>query len=98
SFSRDWSSDVCSSDLKSGFVEEPRTSEVILARHCGLKVIAIGLVANMASGIIAGEPQCHDKSLKIAKKSLGNLSKLITLSISKKIGRASCRESVSDTV
>lgn len=51
-------------------------SDVIVARHCGLKVAAISSVTNMACGM-SDEKLTHDGVLKVAKQASVNLIKLL---------------------
>jgi len=50
--------------------------EVIIAKHCGLRVIAVSIVTNMASGMTQ-HTLSHDEVLKIANNACGHLSQLI---------------------
>jgi xanthosine phosphorylase len=50
-------------------------SDVIIARHCGLKVLAIAAITNLAAGMNP-EPLSHEQTLRAAKLSV---DKLITL-------------------
>jgi xanthosine phosphorylase len=50
--------------------------EVIIARHCGMKVVAISVVTNLACGL-AQEKITHDEVLLVAKNVMQNLTKLI---------------------
>jgi xanthosine phosphorylase len=50
--------------------------EVLIARHCGLKVVAIASVTNLAAGL-SDEPISHEITLKGAKQCSENLSRLI---------------------
>ncbi len=51
-------------------------SDVIVARHCGLKVAAISSITNMACGM-SEEKLTHDNVLKVAKQASINLIKLL---------------------
>ncbi len=51
--------------------------EVISARHCGLKVVAIATITNLAEGL-GGEDLSHEQTLKYAALAAGDLSRLIT--------------------
>ncbi len=50
--------------------------EVIAARHCGLRVIGLGVVTNLASGL-STTPQSHEETLLTARQSTGNMVRLI---------------------
>ena len=50
--------------------------EVILARYLGLKVAALSVVANMASGM-DDQPLSHERTIENAKKGIFNLKKLL---------------------
>lgn len=50
--------------------------EVIVARHCGLKVIAISTITNMAVGM-SDEVLTHESVLRVAKLATQDLSKLL---------------------
>ena len=51
-------------------------AEVVVARHCGMKVLAISVVTNMAAGIL-DQPINHAEVLEIGQKVKGQLSKLL---------------------
>jgi xanthosine phosphorylase len=50
--------------------------EVILARHAGLKVVAVSAITNLAEGM-GGEPLSHEQTLRYANQAAGDLSRLI---------------------
>ena len=50
--------------------------EVIVARHCGLKVAAIASITNLAEGM-GDEPLSHEQTLKVAASSAKGLTRLI---------------------
>ncbi|PPR78257.1 MAG: Purine nucleoside phosphorylase 2 [Alphaproteobacteria bacterium MarineAlpha2_Bin1] len=50
--------------------------EVILARHCGIKVIALSIITNLAAGI-SSKPITHEETLANAKIASKNISLLI---------------------
>ena len=50
--------------------------EVILARHAGLKVVAVSAITNLAEGM-GGEALSHDQTLRYANQAAGDLSRLI---------------------
>ncbi len=52
-------------------------SETILARHCGLRVVAISNITNMGVGM-SNEILTHEAVLQVGSHSVGNLSRLIT--------------------
>lgn len=60
--------------------------EVVLARHCGLRVCAISVIANLAVGMAADSPS-HAQTLAAAERATGDLARLIA---------AFCAEEVSD--
>lgn len=51
-------------------------AEVILARHCGLKVICISTVTNMATGL-SSEKLTHEGVLAVGKRAAQDLSRLV---------------------
>jgi xanthosine phosphorylase len=51
--------------------------EVIVARHCNLKVLAISVITNMACGM-SNEELTHEEVLKVAKMAVEDLSHLLT--------------------
>jgi purine-nucleoside phosphorylase len=50
--------------------------EVILARHAGLKVVAVSAITNLAEGM-GGEALSHEQTLRYANQAAGDLSRLI---------------------
>jgi xanthosine phosphorylase len=50
--------------------------EVILARHAGLRVIAVSAITNLAEGM-GGEPLSHEQTLRNAEAAAGDLTRLI---------------------
>lgn len=50
--------------------------EVIIARHCSLKVAVISVVTNLAAGL-SDEPITHEKTVHSAAKASNNLSRLL---------------------
>jgi xanthosine phosphorylase len=50
--------------------------EVILARHCGLRVCALSVIANLAEGMAADSPS-HAQTLAAAERATGDLARLI---------------------
>jgi xanthosine phosphorylase len=50
--------------------------EVILARHCGLRVCAVSVITNLAEGIAADSPS-HAQTLAVAERAAGDLARLI---------------------
>jgi xanthosine phosphorylase len=50
--------------------------EVILARHCGLRVAAVSAITNLAEGM-GGEQLSHEQTLRNAEKAAGDLTRLI---------------------
>ena len=63
-------------------------AEVVVARHCGMKVLAISVVTNMAAGIL-DQPINHEEVLEIGQKIKGEFSKLLKALIPKITGTAS---------
>jgi len=57
-------------------------AEVIVARHCGIKVLAISVVTNMAAGIL-NQPIHHDEVLEIGQRIKGEFSRLLVALIPK---------------
>lgn len=51
-------------------------AEVVVARHCGMKVLAISVVTNMAAGIL-DQPINHAEVLEIGQKIKGQFSGLL---------------------
>jgi purine-nucleoside phosphorylase len=51
--------------------------EVIAARHCGLEVLAISVVTNMAAGIGGDNKLTHEEVLEITKRRESDLAKLL---------------------
>jgi xanthosine phosphorylase len=50
--------------------------EVILARHCGLRVAAVSAITNLAEGL-GDEPLSHAQTLRHAEAAAGDLTRLI---------------------
>jgi len=50
--------------------------EVILARHAGLRVVAVSAITNLAEGM-GGEALSHDQTLRYANAAAGDLTRLI---------------------
>jgi xanthosine phosphorylase len=50
--------------------------EVILARHAGLRVVAISAITNLAEGM-GGEALSHEQTLRYANEAAGDLTRLI---------------------
>jgi xanthosine phosphorylase len=50
--------------------------EVILARHCGLRVAAVSAITNLAEGM-GGEALSHDQTLKYAAAAAEDLARLV---------------------
>ena len=51
--------------------------ETILARHAGMKVVALSLMTNYAAGLVAG-PISHEQTVAAAKAAAANVQKLLT--------------------
>jgi purine nucleoside phosphorylase len=50
--------------------------EVILARHCGLDVVALSVITNLAEGL-GPRALSHGETLAVAGKAAGDLARLI---------------------
>jgi xanthosine phosphorylase len=50
--------------------------EVILARHCGLRVCAVSVITNLAEGLVEEAPS-HLQTLVMAERAAGDLGRLI---------------------
>lgn len=50
--------------------------EVILARHCGLRVAGVSAITNLAEGM-GGEPLSHEQTLRHARAAADDLSRLV---------------------
>jgi xanthosine phosphorylase len=50
--------------------------EVILARHCGLRVCAVSVITNLAEGLAEDSPS-HQQTLALAERASGDLGRLI---------------------
>jgi xanthosine phosphorylase len=50
--------------------------EVILARHCGLRVAAVSAITNLAEGM-GGDALSHEQTLHFAAEAAGDLARLI---------------------
>ena len=50
--------------------------ETILARHAGLKVVALSLITNFAAGLEAG-PISHQQTLAVAAKAAADVKRLL---------------------
>jgi xanthosine phosphorylase len=51
--------------------------EVILARHCGLRVAAISAITNLAEGM-GGEPLSHEQTLRFAAVAAEDMQRLVS--------------------
>lgn len=51
--------------------------EVIAARHCGIKVLGISCITNMAAGV-SGKPLCHEEVTKTANAVKGQFIQLLS--------------------
>lgn len=56
--------------------------EVIVARHCGLKVAVISVVTNLAAGL-NDEPITHEGTVHFAAKASNNLGRLLEATVAK---------------
>jgi xanthosine phosphorylase len=50
--------------------------ETILARHCGLRVLAVSVITNFAEGMSDTELS-HEQTLRDAQRASGDLAKLL---------------------
>ncbi len=50
--------------------------EVILARHCGMRVAAVSAITNLAEGM-GGETLSHEQTLRFAAEAAGDLTRLV---------------------
>jgi purine-nucleoside phosphorylase len=50
--------------------------ETIVARHCGLRVVAVSVITNLAEGM-TDEPLSHEQTLGAAQAGAGELSRLL---------------------
>jgi xanthosine phosphorylase len=55
--------------------------ETIVARHCGLRVVAVSAITNYAEGM-SDEPVSHEQTLRDAARAAGDLAPLITRFVS----------------
>jgi xanthosine phosphorylase len=51
-------------------------AEVILARHCGVRVSAVSVITNLAEGLVE-EPLSHQQTLAMAERASGDLGRLV---------------------
>jgi xanthosine phosphorylase len=58
--------------------------ETILARHCGLRVVAVSAITNYAEGL-GDEPLGHEQTLREAERAAADLTRLL-LSFLKRVG------------
>jgi xanthosine phosphorylase len=59
--------------------------ETIAARHCGLRVLAVSVITNLAEGM-SDEPLSHEQTLRDAQRAAGDLARLL-LGFIERIGR-----------
>jgi xanthosine phosphorylase len=50
--------------------------ETIVARHCGLRVVAVSAITNLAEGM-SEIPLSHEQTLRDAQNAAGDLSRLL---------------------
>jgi xanthosine phosphorylase len=50
--------------------------EVIVARHCGLRVAAVSAIVNAAVGL-GGPPLSHEQTLAVARQCAGDMQRLL---------------------
>jgi purine nucleoside phosphorylase len=58
--------------------------ETIVACHCGLRVVAVSAITNLAEGL-SDEPLSHEQTLRDAQRAAGDLARLL-LSFVARIG------------
>jgi xanthosine phosphorylase len=58
--------------------------ETTVARHCGLRVVAISVITNLAEGL-SDEPLSHEQTLRDAQRAAGDLTRLL-LGLLERIG------------
>jgi purine nucleoside phosphorylase len=51
--------------------------EVILARHAGLRVVALSIITNLAAGL-SDVALTHDQTMTMAAKAAGSVQTLLT--------------------
>lgn len=51
--------------------------EVIVARHCGLRVAAVSVLTNLAAGLVADETLSHEQTLEFAGRGAAHLMPLL---------------------
>lgn len=61
-------------------------AEVVVARHCGMKVLAISVVTNMAAGIL-DQPINHAEVLETGRRIRGEFSELLRAVIPQMVGQ-----------
>ena len=54
--------------------------EAIAARHCGIKVIGVSCITNMAAGIL-DQPLCHEEVMETAEKVKKDFEYLVDIMI-----------------
>ena len=55
----------------------PTVHETIVARHCGLRVVAVSAITNLAEGL-SEEPLSHEQTLRDATRAAADLAPLVT--------------------
>lgn len=55
--------------------------EVIVARHCGLRVAVLSAITNLAAGMRKDQHLSHEHTQRVAKLCADNLAKLVTASL-----------------
>lgn len=55
--------------------------EVIVARHCGLRVAVLSAITNLAAGMRKNQHLSHEHTQRVAKLCADNLAKLVTASL-----------------
>src|SRR3546814_10917832 len=93
----DWSSDVCSSDLRSAFNSElQHSTESIMHRLTSIFLILLSLIAGFWSdGVVAQQPQDLQRIVALVNDEVISVRDLMERTrVIMAIGRASCREGV----
>ena len=58
--------------------------ETTVARHCGLRVLAVSAITNLAEGM-GDQPLSHEQTLRDAERAAGDLTRLL-LGVIERIG------------
>ncbi|MBM3573392.1 MAG: purine-nucleoside phosphorylase, partial [Alphaproteobacteria bacterium] len=60
--------------------------EVIVARHCGLRVAGLSIISNLGAGL-GGEEIGHDRVLQIVAKAAEQVARLLDAFLTELVGR-----------